>query len=250
LHFHLSKIGQITSADIETKNLTLFIGKNGSGKTYATSSIWSLINFVKETAPKKEVIRCPQFDKWKEELSKIAEKGGSAHFDFGLDNQRDVEITVLDLFHKNRKDILAEAIGYDGFGASRVTCSNENRNDELSVLCRVEKVTHRIEQDDDEWEHDFDQDESTEGPYFEDAYSVYVEYNLNGKKFYNSSSEDVPEDLIADVVESEVTKFLIGFSCFGRDWKYLFGRPSQDVEHWYYFSSWCRNNFIGNIQRM
>ena len=34
-------------------------------------------------------------------------------------------------------------------------------------------------------------------------------------------------------------------NCFWRNWKYLFGRPSQDVEHWYYFSSWCATTLLG-----
>lgn len=218
LHFQLSKIGQIASADIEIKNLTLFIGKNGSGKTYATSSIWSLINFVKDTAPYADVISAPQFKKWKGELSEIAEKGGVSQFSFSKSDQEDSETAVLELFHRNRKAILAEAIGYDGFGASRVKFSRESRIEEISVLCRVEKVTHSIEIDDDhELAGGIDNDEAV-SYYSEDSYSVLIEFSVNDKKFNSYFSENVPEEVISDIVEDQVATFIIGFSCFGREW--------------------------------
>ncbi|ETD72648.1 hypothetical protein V757_03080 [Pelistega indica] len=47
MKFHLENVGKITSADIELKPLTIFIGQNGTGKTYAASAIWSIVRYIK-----------------------------------------------------------------------------------------------------------------------------------------------------------------------------------------------------------
>ncbi|QRI92456.1 AAA family ATPase [Delftia lacustris] len=43
---NIQNLGRIAQAKIDVKPLTLFIGKNDSGKTYCASSLWSFIKFI------------------------------------------------------------------------------------------------------------------------------------------------------------------------------------------------------------
>ena len=48
MKFNISHVGKIESAEIEIKPLTIFIGQNNSGKTYAASSLWAILNYIEE----------------------------------------------------------------------------------------------------------------------------------------------------------------------------------------------------------
>lgn len=48
MKFTLKNVGKIATAEFSIKPLTIFIGKNDSGKTYAASSLWAIVNFLKK----------------------------------------------------------------------------------------------------------------------------------------------------------------------------------------------------------
>lgn len=47
MRFEIENVGKLKKAKFELKPLTIFIGKNNSGKTYATTALWALINYLK-----------------------------------------------------------------------------------------------------------------------------------------------------------------------------------------------------------
>lgn len=47
MKFEIENVGKLKKAKFELKPLTIFIGKNNSGKTYATTALWALINYLK-----------------------------------------------------------------------------------------------------------------------------------------------------------------------------------------------------------
>lgn len=48
MKFNISHVGKIESAEIEVKPLTIFIGQNNSGKTYAASSLWASLSYFND----------------------------------------------------------------------------------------------------------------------------------------------------------------------------------------------------------
>lgn len=56
MKFHLKNVGKISSAAFDIKPLTIFIGKNGSGKTCAASALWVALSYIKKTAWDEKLI--------------------------------------------------------------------------------------------------------------------------------------------------------------------------------------------------
>lgn len=46
MKFQLKNVGKIKDAEFELKPLTVFIGANGSGKTYAASALWGIMKYL------------------------------------------------------------------------------------------------------------------------------------------------------------------------------------------------------------
>ncbi|MFD2722214.1 AAA family ATPase [Ignatzschineria indica] len=47
MQFIVENVGKIDRATFDLKPLTIFIGQNNSGKTYAASALWAAINSIK-----------------------------------------------------------------------------------------------------------------------------------------------------------------------------------------------------------
>ncbi|MDO5356064.1 MAG: AAA family ATPase [Conchiformibius sp.] len=52
MKFQIENIGKIEFAEIELKPLTIFIGQNGSGKTYTATALWGVLNYINNLANK------------------------------------------------------------------------------------------------------------------------------------------------------------------------------------------------------
>lgn len=47
MQFTVENLGKVSKADIDLKPLTIFIGKNGSGKTYVASALWAYVSYIR-----------------------------------------------------------------------------------------------------------------------------------------------------------------------------------------------------------
>lgn len=128
MKFQLKNVGKIKDAEFELKPLTVFIGANGSGKTYAASALWGVANFLTLSISAAEIFR-PKNILSEKEYSEFSEKILYAIEE--LTNKKQTELSlnkkqieslitknVQSLISNQLKAILTETFGYDNFEQS------------------------------------------------------------------------------------------------------------------------------------
>ncbi|AXA75064.1 hypothetical protein CE206_00685 [Achromobacter xylosoxidans] len=200
----------------------MFFGKNDSGKTYAASTIWAVINFIKNLPEEKEFSGIPS-----ELLNYLASikdgqiEQGVFQFQIGPDALNQLQKSVLDYFSNNSKKVLADAIGYDGFGASKVAielhhtepanlkCSLKEYKapDELVEAPFVESADGKVEAD---IEADVEPKET----------AWNFEVSVEGSDGYLSKlrAHEFESLWIKRWLPNDIREELIGYACFGNDW--------------------------------
>lgn len=219
LKFKIDRVGRISEALVEPKNLTMFFGKNDSGKTYAASTIWAVINFVKNVPTGKEILE--DSSELVAFLKRIDEDGvneGTHSFTIAPGELNRIQGAVFEYLNKNLKKTLEDAIGYDGFGGSKVEielehtepvtlkCSfAENREPSESVKMALEPALEALAVDLDAEPPPKDWD-------FEISLSATdkVVSRLRARGWdWTWLNQFLPRDIRSEV---------IGYACFGEDW--------------------------------
>lgn len=71
MQFTVENLGKVSKADIDLKPLTIFIGKNGSGKTYVASALWAYVSYIKSIENNvSEFIPTDIFEKYNRKIEK------------------------------------------------------------------------------------------------------------------------------------------------------------------------------------
>lgn len=210
----LSNIGRIASGEIKLRPFTMFIGKNDSGKTYAASTLWAFLDFVSSL----------QRDSLKDILPdlEVFPKGLPASeaefvFEFSKDKLDGIRAKIVDQFNQNIGTILESAIGYDGFGGSRV--SVESFKEDSPLYLKV-NVTPREEVE--EIEIDLDEEIEDDGSRVQleqvtryDIEITAMQGDVSRGVSYVGSLDGV---IVRKFVEFQIASTAIGFSVAGMDW--------------------------------
>ncbi len=125
MKFTIDHVGKIEHADIELKPLTVFIGENNTGKTYAASSIWSVISYIHEKAedfvPKKLY---EELDKTSDELDEFfrskSEQKSSFSFRIKTEYLEEIMLNFNQALKDSSQDILRECFKFDSFEKAKI----------------------------------------------------------------------------------------------------------------------------------
>ncbi|MCD0501294.1 AAA family ATPase [Achromobacter sp. MY14] len=222
MKFKIHRVGRISEAVIEPRNFTMFFGKNDSGKTYAASTIWATINFIKNIPEGRDFPGIPP--ELRTYLSSFKNRGieeGVFQVSIGAEALNALQKSVLDHLNNNIKKVLADAIGYDGFGASKVTIELEHK-EPVTLTCRITENKAP--------------DELVEAPFIEreqqnldiggetDAEPKEATWNfevsVEGANRYVSKlrANAFESAWIGNWLPADIREEIIGYACFGNDW--------------------------------
>lgn len=137
MRFQLKNVGKIKDAEFELKSLTVFIGANGSGKTYAASALWSAItyldkniqfrlfnNFTNQILEFKSAE--PLTKKIKKELKKLQDKNTvEVSLSFVEDEINIIYDFLIDFFKENLDSILTDTFKFNAFQNSQFIFQNQ-----------------------------------------------------------------------------------------------------------------------------
>lgn len=159
MQFTVENLGKVSKADIDLKPLTIFIGKNGSGKTYVASALWAYVTYIKSIANDVESfipkdIFNKYHDKIAETISKIEFRSSDTDW-LKIDNQDLAEITDYVLKKIQTSSILKDCFIHNFFENSLLNFSL-SKLPNLEYCFSVETSRHSygtsIENDDEEEE--------------------------------------------------------------------------------------------------
>lgn len=208
---NIQNLGRIAQAKIDVKPLTLFIGKNDSGKTYCASSLWSFIKFIagqdyesalKNLSPQKKLIE-----------NFVTEPSiGEIEIEFSHAHILAIQKELQQSWGKASGKLLAASIGYDGFGSSKLTYQTDTPPD--ATLRIVIGVTA----DNDVGQLvllENDNNDIVEVPQgCELSYEIYTwEGRVRKFKF---PARDL--STAADIVRYQIGRDIAGYCTFGKSW--------------------------------
>lgn len=166
MQFTVENLGKVSKADINLKPLTIFIGKNGSGKTYVASALWAYVSYIKSIANDVEsFIPKDIWDKYIEKIKSIFEdlpnnKISSLKYNFEI--QQD-EIKKIYKFAEQKIDkvlLFENCFKHNNFNSSKFNVKEIEFNS-ISIDFFSETITTSIGEEDDfsrEYDKDIDID--------------------------------------------------------------------------------------------
>ncbi|WP_152614063.1 MULTISPECIES: AAA family ATPase [unclassified Leisingera] len=209
----INNVGRISKGEIEPKPLTMFVGQNDSGKTYAASTMWALLRHINRPETRAFTNNIPGL----KDFISTSTGGDSGHFEFsaGPKDVKKIRDNTVKSFNKNIDVILQDAIGYDGFSDSKISLEGDDSSSAIKLNLYVEKfeTIEEVEVEVEDEEESYDIEIQTVDRF---NYSCKVEYGTTQKELF--SYEDLELDIFAGFIESNVRQSLIGISCFGLDW--------------------------------
>lgn len=115
MQFTVENLGKVGKADIDLKPLTIFIGKNGSGKTYVASALWAFISHIKDKRNFKSLLSNDLYLEYKKEIDeKISNcKMGEMTFEIKAQDLQKIHDNLVKNLHHNSLDIIKNCFKYD-----------------------------------------------------------------------------------------------------------------------------------------
>lgn len=223
LKIKINKVGRIAEAIIEPKKFTIFMGRNDTGKTYAASTIWALIEFIKQVPKAKQILAGTSVGALVKSLGEQIQPGN--HVSRVTQSELEsIRQATLEYFNKNIKSTLEAAIGYDGFGASRVSLLDSTFNGELEIAIKLEEHPLFEEDSDDVAVGSKDEDQGEDVEDGIDLEETYWNFECAVRdasgEVVQFSTEAVPETIIQDFILDDVKERILGYACFGHDWNF------------------------------
>lgn len=212
--FLIEKLGRIENASIEIKPLTLFIGKNDSGKTYCASALWSMIKFVGDQPYQVSLKNVHTALKQIEgRISNLSV--GEFRLILNSANLNIIHKDINQSYNKTAEGLLATAIGYDGFKDSKVFTETPHDSDSFLEIVIDVSVDQRFEQT-----ILFEHDQS--GQAQKPATQYIITYKVNSKEGfiqnYQIPIQDPGMQHVADFIGHQVGTDIAGYSMFGKPW--------------------------------
>lgn len=141
MKFEIENVGKLKKAKFELKPLTIFIGKNNSGKTYATTALWALINYLKNL----DVVNFISYN-LRDKYNKLFKEN---FIDLSIEHSFNISVSADELkeLHKvineklvsDTKKILNDAFRYPNFNNSKLELLNDVFND-ISLNLKFNKI--------------------------------------------------------------------------------------------------------------
>lgn len=204
LKFKIKKVGRISSATIEPSRLTIFLGRNDSGKTYAAASIWAVLNSIKRYRSKdKSVLKI---------ISELASSAAACEDGFSEAIPVDLLVKIQKALQKhlssNLSRDLADTIGYDGFSESSLQLEMAHDSD-VSVCVRIIKD-----------KSGFSHGNEAMIRIIKGMGAIFSEVEislLKGEKTIYRSSSLIPTSRVQEAVKDRLNSVIVGYSCLGDD---------------------------------
>lgn len=211
MKIQIKNVGRIALADINIRNLTMFIGKNDSGKTYAASTIWALINYVRNAASWEDQGETNTFKGFFDNI-KSGFKKREHSFETTIKSEQinHIQNEIGDNINNNLSEILSAAIGYDGFGESTVSISPiAHINDITMQIVRIGKkikppLNRRLKE--------------LSAFYSTELSLIHCKIMYGDETVYDSTFVDTQTDEIINYILTSITSLIAGISLFGIQW--------------------------------
>lgn len=212
--FVLERIGRIKSAQIDIKPMTLFIGKNDSGKTYCASAIWSTAKFILGQRNNDKLAKISEVQNYIEKANLQSDR--EFRYKFSAGAIRSIQKIVQTELSNSTQSILSDAIGHKGFEKSKIHFTQLTDNIEMSIRAVIKKEP-KIEQ----IEFDLANDsESTQPSTLDlDTYSIEYEFYVGEERVRALSVDEADPDFALHILHREALGDLAGHAYFGNKWK-------------------------------
>lgn len=214
----ISNLGKISEAIINPKPLTLFIGKNGSGKTYSATAIWAVVNYVGSLDNYEHFLNIGSYINF---LKNVSDGGvGDFHFKIGSADIREISKGLQILVNRNLSNLLKDSIGIMDFSNANFSIEVEEEL-EIEIKASVRKMLkiddlflrEELEERKDAINSEIDLVDEDDGQF---SYEIFVNGDLVRKIFI----DEIPLDFINDFLKNQIQKDVNGYSYFGLDWKF------------------------------
>lgn len=226
MKFEIKQVGRISKAAIELKRLTILVGKNDTGKTYVSSTIWSVIELIKNNQKYDELINSffPEIGLLISNLEAEADCEGDFAFEITAKNLNNFRKSIIKKINSELRVTLEDAIGYDGFEKSSFDIAI-NHKDTLQLKIKIK--IKRFDRVEDLGNLDLDHDTHHEIDEVVRNTDADVDFECilinkdNNKELFNVTANDINYINYSGFIPQYVKDLLIGYSCFGREWEEL-----------------------------
>ncbi|QMT31212.1 AAA family ATPase [Alysiella filiformis] len=144
MQFTVENLGKVSKADIDLKPLTIFIGKNGSGKTYVASALWAYISYIKSIENVTDNISTyiPKniYNKYKNILSNFLHgfDGVLDYKKYFIIKKEDIEIIFNNINnHISKNKLLRDCFKHNGFEEANFNSTNDLNNICANIKLKV-----------------------------------------------------------------------------------------------------------------
>lgn len=115
MKFTVENLGKVGKAEIDLKPLTIFIGKNGSGKTYVASVLWAFISYIQDKRNFKSLLSNDLYEKYKKEIDEKISNCNTSETIFEIQAQdlQYIHDNLMQNLHHKTLNIINDCFKYD-----------------------------------------------------------------------------------------------------------------------------------------
>lgn len=137
MQFTVKKVGKIDQASFELKPLTILIGQNNSGKTYAASALWAAINSIKKRTILGDSVKTELILLIHQLTAKALQEKSPQQKDVPESLSNKIKAEVSCYLEQNSRTILKQCFKFDGFDEESKLLFNNEPNLILSINVQV-----------------------------------------------------------------------------------------------------------------
>lgn len=218
MKYSLQNIGKINNANINIKPLTIFVGENNTGKTYAASALWAIANEIKTNSEKitsqiEDITkRIKQEHKKIFSLIQTQHEKNEHNYTINIKEFTDINKGINNYIKNQSQSILEKCFNFKGFTSKSFLSIELENNFYLSILFKTELSSF-----------------NSEKKLQDITLNVTVNLIQNEKtistikiNLFSFPIKILKESLILqNFFESEIIKTILGFSYFGQTWEKL-----------------------------
>lgn len=140
MQFIVENVGKIDRATFDLKPLTIFIGQNNSGKTYAASALWAAINSIKKRATLADIVKTELIDLIHQLTAQALEEKSAQQKDVPESLLNKIKAEVPYYLKQNSKTILKKCFKFDGFNEESKLLFNSGPDLILTIDVQVRPI--------------------------------------------------------------------------------------------------------------
>ncbi|WP_065326383.1 AAA family ATPase [Tritonibacter mobilis] len=208
----IQNVGRISSGEIEPSDLTLFIGQNDSGKTYAATTLWAFLKHIDKASRNSVDEAVTGLNDFLDKLCTGRETNYKLEIPYSEWDA--LRTSISNNFNHNISEILRDAIGFDGFEKSSISVAHKFRS-QLKLTAEVSRY--------EELQEDFiDSDDPDEPP--EETFrqvevaDLSVHITLGDVTTEVFSVNGIEAAILRDITSFQLKRTIVGVACCGVDW--------------------------------